>query len=324
VFKVTKSGKETVLYDFCSLPGCADGMFPWDSLVLDAAGNLYGTTQSGGVACNPVPDGCGTVFKVDANGKETVLHSFSGGTTDGQWPYAGLLRDTAGDFYGTTYYGGGTDCDSGFGCGTVFKLDTTGKETVLYSFSPNGAGGQYPNAGVVRDQAGNLYGTTTSGGNYCYDDTYCGVVYKLSRNGKETVLHSFSPAPDGCFPYGTPIIDKSGNLYGTTMGCGSGGLGTVWKVTKNGRESVLHSFAGSDGGKPWAGVIMDEKGNLYGDNVIGGVGDNGTVYELDKKGVLTVLHSFSGPDGGDPTGVLIRDAKGSLYGTAGTVWKLTP
>jgi uncharacterized repeat protein (TIGR03803 family) len=337
VFKVTKSGKETVLYNFCSVSGCTDGASPRGSLVLDLAGNLYGTTYQGGnTSCSP-PGGCGTVFKVDANGKETVLHSFSGGTTDGIWPVAGLVSDAAGNFYGTTFQGGGTGCDFGYGCGTVFKLDTTGKETVLYSFT--GAGGLYPYGGVVRDQAGNLYGTTYSGGNYCDDDQYCGVVYKLSRSGKETVLHFFSPgSTDGCFPLGTPTIDKSGNLYGTTLKCGPEGGGIVWKVGKNGKETVLHGFRGSDGGEPYAGVIMDEKGDLYGDSSVGGASGNGTVYELNKKGVLTVLHGFDGSDGTSPTGVLIRDAKGNLYGTAyaggnsgcvgnagcGTTWKLTP
>jgi uncharacterized repeat protein (TIGR03803 family) len=340
VFKVTKEGKETVLYDFCSVSGCTDGAFPVAGLVLDSVGNLYGTSRSGGdLSCSP-PGGCGTVFKVNANGKETVLHSFSGGATDGIWPLAGLVRDVAGNLYGTTSQGGGTGCDYGYGCGTVFKLSKTGKETLLHSFTYSD--GAYPVGGVVRDQAGNLYGTTYEGGNYCYDDQYCGVAYKLSTSGKETVLHFFSRGDtDGCFPYGTPTIDESGNLYGTTSACGSHGAGTVWRVSKKGKETVLYGFTGPDGSEPYAGVIVDEEGNLYGDTVAGGASGDGTVYELSKKGVLTVLHSFDVSDGNDPEGGLIRDAKGNLYGTTygggdggnsciagsqgcGTVFKVTP
>jgi uncharacterized repeat protein (TIGR03803 family) len=162
-------------------------------------------------------------------------------------------------------------------------------------------------------------------------------VYRLSKAEQLTVLHSFAGGmnhTDGLYPYGTPAMDKNGNLYGTTEEGGSLELGIIWKVSKNGTETVLHNFAGgsSDGANPFAGVIVDAKGNLYGDTAEGGSGANlGTVYELNKKGTLTLLRGFTVPDGASPYGGLIRDAKGNLYGTAlgggsrgyGTVWKLT-
>ena len=176
------------------------------------------------------------------------------------------------------------------------------------------------------DKAGSLYGTTQSGGT-----SGQGVVYKLSKSGFK-VLHSFAGGTtDGCFPWGSVAMDKGGNLYGTATGCGSSNDGVVWKLSKTGKQTVLHSFAGSDGNLPEAGVVMDAKGNLYGDTSGGGANGRGTVYEL-KKGKVTLLHSFTGSDGQTPVGGVILDAKGNLYGTAegggtgsnGTVWSLTP
>jgi uncharacterized repeat protein (TIGR03803 family) len=190
------------------------------------------------------------------------------------------------------------------------------------------------------DTNGNLYGVTENGGGSGNCNSGCGVVYRLSKSGKVTVLHSFAGGTtDGCVPVGTLTADKDGNLYGTTNSCGSSDLGTVWKASK-GKETVLHNFAGgpSDGANPYAGVIMDAKGNLYGDTFVGG-GTGcysqtgcGTVYKLNREGVLTLLHVFVDLDGQLPVGGLIGDATGSLYGTAagggseqcGTVWKLAP
>jgi len=181
VFKMSPAGKEKVLYRFT---GGTDGANPEAGLVRDAAGNLYGTTTyGGGGACqNGSFTGCGTVFKVDKTGKETVLYRFTGGT-DGANPFAGLVRDSAGNLYGTTYQGGNTGCQSQMGgCGTVFKVDTTGKEIVLYSFT-GGTDGETPFAGLLLDAAGNLYGTTAAGGtknkNVCASSG-CGTVFKLT------------------------------------------------------------------------------------------------------------------------------------------------
>jgi len=325
VFKVNKSGKETVLYSFC--PGgypCPSGRYPFAGLVRDKAGTLYGTTYSGGTY------DYGVVFEVDKNGKETVLYSFTGGS-DGRNPVGGLLRDKAGILYGTTGNGGA------YGYGNVFELDKNGKETVLHSFAGGSSDGEYPYyTNLLMDKNGNLYGVTQNGGGATNcGNGGCGVVYKLSKSGTLTVLHSFGgETTDGCYPFGTPAMDKMGNLYGTTNECGASSAGIVWKVSQSGTETVLHNFAGgmSDGANPYAGVIMDAKGNLYGDTDEGGASGDGTVYELNKKGTLTVLHSFAGSDGAYPYDNLIRDAKGNFYGTAseggndsdGTVWKLSP
>src|SRR5439155_2369757 len=175
-------------------------------LIRDSAGNLYGTTCCGGTF------NYGIVFKVDTSGNETGLYSFTGGA-DGASPlYVALLRDGAGNLYGTTQNGGDTSCDPPYGCGTVFKLDSAGNETVLYSFV-GGTDGQYPLAGVIRDASGNFYGTTSRGGS-----AGAGTVFKLNpRTGKETVLYTFQSGPtDGDAPYAGLVMDSTGNLYGTT------------------------------------------------------------------------------------------------------------
>jgi uncharacterized repeat protein (TIGR03803 family) len=315
VFEVDTSGTETVLYGF---QGGTDGAYPYAGLIRDAAGNLYGTTFNGGSS-----DNGGTVFKVDTSGTETVLHNFTGGTTDGCHPEGGLLRDKAGNLYGTTQACGASRY------GTVFKMDTSGTETVLHSFAGGTTDGAYPvYTSLLMDKNGNLYGVTEYGG-----ASGEGVVYMLSSSGTLTVLHNFTGYPDGCYPNGTPARDKKGNLYGTANACGSSNLGIVWKVSKKGTETVLHNFTGypTDGGNPYAGVIIDAKGNLYGDASQGGTSDAGVVYKLSKSKTLTVLHNFTRSDGQFLVGGVIRDGKGNLYGTTygggsysyGTAWKLT-
>jgi uncharacterized repeat protein (TIGR03803 family) len=194
-------------------------------LVRDAAGNLYGTTADGGDPnC-----GCGTVFKLDTSGKETVLHAFTG-MQDGGFPN-GLVQDTAGNLYATTEVGGDPNCASGNGCGTVFKLDPmTGTETVLYAFkgAPDGDG---PLAGVIRDAAGNLYGTTRNGGNTCFGSETCGTVFKVDTTGKETVLHAFTSRAGGEQPSTGLIEDSQGNLYGAIGGGVDRGCGMIYELT---------------------------------------------------------------------------------------------
>jgi uncharacterized repeat protein (TIGR03803 family) len=292
-----------VLYNFTK---GADGGVPVAGLIQDAAGNLYGTTQSGGAY------GHGTVFKLDENGKETVLYSFRGHRRgDGASPYAGLVRDAAGSLYGTTLTGGAS------GGGTIFKVDKTGREAVLYSFTGTGGDGANPYAGLVRDAKGNLYGTTFHGGASGY-----GTVFVLDTSGTETVLYSFSGIPDGANPYDALIRDSNGNLYGTTLSGGASGGGTIFKVDNTGRETVLYSFTGTggDGANPYAGLVRDGEGNLYGTTEWGGAfSDWGTVFELDENGKETVLHSFDKKKGGaNPYAGLVRDVKGNLYGTAST------
>jgi uncharacterized repeat protein (TIGR03803 family) len=247
-----------------------------------------------------------------------------------------VVSDKAGNLYGTTssYFNCG---ENGFG--TIFKVDSMGKKTTLHNFAGYPSDGAYPFGGhLVMDKSGNLYGVTISGGAYG-----AGILYKLSRNGTLTVLHNFgdSSSPDGCFPHGSVLLDTAGDMYGTTYQCGSNNYGTIWKVNRKGKETILHNFAGgmSDGCNPDAGVAGDSKGNLYG--VTEGCGaisyGYGTLYKLSARNKLTLLHSFGGVDGASPIGEVLRTTNGSLYGTTsgggthncggsgcGTVWKYVP
>jgi len=263
IFRVDTTGKETI----SSFRGAAKGGFPYAGLVPDAAGNVYGTTFFGGSGCPPY--GCGTVFKVNSAGKETVLYSFTG-KPDAEYPYAGLVRDSAGNLYGTTINGGAT------GWGTVFKVNSTGKETVLYSFT-GGADGGNPYGTLLGDRAGNLYGTTASGGT-----SGSGTVFKVSSSGAETVLYGFTGGVDGGNPCANLVRDRTGNLYGTTPYGGTSGNGTVFKVSPSGMETVLYSFSGgTDGAQPYDGLVRDTAGNLYGTALGGnGPGYYGTVWKL--------------------------------------------
>ncbi len=206
VFKVDSNGTETVLHTFTS---GADGGYPQAGLIRDLNGDLYGTTSGGG---SPGP---GVVFKLDTTGAETVLYTFTGGA-DGGTPYGGLVRDSAGNLYGSTLQGGVTTGSQGYG--VVFKLDAAGTETVLYTFT-GGSDGASPYAGLVRDSAGNLYGTTYGGGR------------AFGNTGAETVLHTFAGGTGGAKPQAGLIRDAKGNLYGTTVFGGSGGNGVVFKLT---------------------------------------------------------------------------------------------
>ena len=305
----------SVLYEFT---GGADGSDPND-VTRDSAGNLYGTTVGGGTTVY------GTVFKLDTSGKKTILHNFLGGS-DGNAPYGKLVRDSAGNLYGTTEFGGNTSvmCEGSPGCGTVFKISPTGKETILYKFT-GGTDGGMPLAGLWRDSSGNLYGTTSGGGNIgCnYIAIGCGVVFKVTPTGKESVLYAFAGPNDGGYS-GSPVIrDSAGNLYGMTSGYGTNTFGTIFKISPSGKESVLHAFNGTDGAQPWGALIRDSKGTLYGTTYNGGItsdcgGDGcGIVFKLSLTGKLTVLHSFTGgSDGSRPIAGLVEDSKGNLYGTA--------
>jgi uncharacterized repeat protein (TIGR03803 family) len=324
-----------VLYSFTGVP---DGQAPTAGLVLDADGNLYGTTLQGGnynsVSCpSRYNNTCGTVFKVSANGDETILYSFSG-SPDGSNPQSTFIRDAAGNLYGTTVYGGEYSADEG---GTVFKLDPTGKETILHSFPAFEGDGVQPYVGLRRDKEGNLYGTTNGGGSStnCDPGVGCGTVFKIDPTGVEAVLHSFTSNPDGGFPINRLTRDGAGNLYGTTGYGGAYGDGTVFKLDATYTETVLNSFTGSRGGSgldPEAGLVLDTEGNMYGSTCYGGAYDSGTVFKLDTAGKETVLHSFGGGKfSGACPGDLVRDKEGNLYGATyfggasnnGTVFKVS-
>jgi uncharacterized repeat protein (TIGR03803 family) len=335
-----------VLYSFCMPANCADGSQPLAGLIQDSAGNLYGTTQAGGNSnslCS-YGHGCGTVFKVDSAGQQTVLHAFCAETNciDGYYPYADLIEDGAGNLYGTTAYGGAN------GSGTVFKVDNTGQETVLYSFCSTGGSkctdGSAPMSALIEDSAGNLYGTTTFGGAHNF-----GTVFKLDTTNHQTVLYSFCSVgglncTDGYLPSGL-IQDGSGNLYGTTQAGGSSavnsnGGGTAFKLDSTGHLTVLYRFCSepncADGNTPYSGLILDGSGNLYGTTSGGGATNEGAVFKLDSSGHETLVYSFcpaGGTDCGDgisPRAGLIEDAAGNLFGTTfqggefdeGTVFEL--
>jgi uncharacterized repeat protein (TIGR03803 family) len=345
VFKLSPEGKETVLYSFCAQINCTDGDYPAAAVVFDQKGNLYGTTAYGGAHGN------GVIFKLTPEGQATVLYSFCArnGCTDGGVPNAGVILDQKGNLYGTTTYGGATTNNlcGGYGCGVVFKLTPEGKYSVLHSFcaQSNCADGAFPDAGLVFDQKGNLYGTAVQGGAY---NPQAGVVFKLTPKGKETVLYSFcaqNNCADGWEPVAGVIFDGTGNLYGTTIyGGAPHGYGTVFKLTPKGKETVLYSFCVAsycpDGAFPEAGVVRDQRGNLYGTTSEGGGGTSfggaGVVFKVTPKGKETVLYAFCEQnkcaDGELPYAGLVFDPKGNLFGTTffggdyngGAIFKLAP
>jgi uncharacterized repeat protein (TIGR03803 family) len=283
------TGVETVLYSFCVLPNCADGVGPSAGLI-EVKGMLYGTTANGGATDN------GTVFSLDASkGTEKVLYSFCSqqNCADGTVPAAGLIA-VNGTLYGTTPYGGGAGC-GGSGCGTVFSIDPgTGAETVLHSFG-GGTDGSEPFVSLIVAN-GELYGTTIFGGHAgCFGDG-CGTVFSLDPGtGAEAVLYSFcrlKDCPDGALPRAS-LIDVNGTVYGTTgyggrTGCPqTGDCGTVFSVdTTTGVETVLYKFCSrtncADGWAPSAGLIA-VKSVLYGTTTSGGSYNAGTVFALKKK-----------------------------------------
>jgi uncharacterized repeat protein (TIGR03803 family) len=309
-----------------SFTGGATGADPLNGFVTDAAGNLYGTASSGGIYNN------GVAFVVNPKGKETILHKFKGGA-DGSSPQGFLLRDAAGNLYGTTAAGGI------FGAGTVFEITSGLVETVLYNFTghPDGAN---PLAGLTMDSAGNLYGTTAAGGTLGN-----GSVFKLSPPTKlfgkwtEKVLYSFGSGTDGATPVGGVTFDASGNLYGTTSAAGAYGFGTVFQLAPGASwtETTLHNFQNADDGAvPYAGLIADALGNFYGAATEGGVNGGGTIFELapsNGRWNFSIIYSVPGWGiSGSFRNVVLDPASGNLYGTthcdgdynSGTVYALTP
>ena len=341
---------ETVLYNFKN--DGQDGCFPIYGLVVDASGNFYGTTLSGGTW------GVGTAFELSPQSggiwTEAILHSFQIDGQDGMSPYAALIFDTSGNLFGTTGSGGK------YGGGIVFELSQSSgiwSEAILYNFRTNGSDGFGPGGNIVFDKVGNLYGTTANG---LGRTDGLGTVYRLSPlsggHWVERILYAFNGVgKGGRLPSGGLIIDSSGNLYGTTLyggsgnNCraGSGGCGTVFAL-KHGKfgEFTLYSFKdhGGDGRNPYGGLVFDAAGNLYGTMTSGGTGGCpgggcGTVFELAVKTgnhwSEKVLYSFkhNGGDGYFPQCNLLLDLAGNIYGTTlnggsmgnyGTVFEVSP
>jgi uncharacterized repeat protein (TIGR03803 family) len=327
VYGITANGTESVIYNFQG--GASDGAAPSGNLARDKAGNLYGTTQSGGT-CQQYSGNCGTVFKVDASGRESLLYSFQPGTGDGQNPDSGVVLDSAGNLYGPAQGGQ-------FQQGVIFKIDkTTGQESIFYQFGTIPGDGINPFGSLVFDSEGNMYGVAQYGGS-CSSGG--GTLFKITPSGVESTLHSFCVGDvNGATPNGPVALDAAGNIYGVTQQGGDLtcpdsfapgiGCGTVFEETAAGQFSVLHAFAGSpaDGaGDPAVGaggglgVISDVTGNIYGITQYGGGGTglgDGTVFEVTKGTTYKVLHTFQGGtnDGSEPQAPLLF-LSGNLFGT---------
>lgn len=299
---------ENVLWNFCSQPSCTDGEEPTAGMIADGAGNMYGTTSYGGAF------GSGTVFELSPNGSGgwnyNVIYNFCSAENcaDGGVPYSTpLIFDNAGNLYGTGAGGGA------YGYGVVFELSPSGggwTETVLSSFN-QGLGGFSPAYGLAMDNAGNLYGITSWGG-----ENGTGVVYEISPSGNgwtNQVIYNFA-ANDG----GGGLAVNGGNVF--VMG-----YLEVLELSPNGKggwnESAIHTFAGppKDGILAWANPVFDKAGDLYGVTIHGGKFYNGTVFKLTpkKKGKWTEKIINSLTDGSGPEGSVVFDAAGNIYGTTG-------
>jgi uncharacterized repeat protein (TIGR03803 family) len=313
---------ETVLYSFA---GGTDGSDPHGGVVIDSAGNLYGTTVAGGIGGICAGDGCGTVFELSPSGgswTESILYNFTGGN-DGAGPGNGLVFDNAGNLYGTTPNGGK------FSAGTIYKLSPTKtgvwKERVIHAFTGGKDGSNGSLGRLVFDAAGNIYGIAELGGANGF-----GTVYKLapkpSGGWNFATLHAFQGMPDAAFPYGGVVLDSAGNLYGTTYYGGSAGMGTVYQLSQSPfgtwQETVLYSFQGGrDASLPTSTLVFRAGGALYGTSTTGGRPscDCGTVFRLAPHGVgwkESVVHRFGvGHDGQSPNYEVTFDGAGNVYGT---------
>jgi len=321
VFKFTSSGHLSTLYSFCSVglpPNCLDGEFPF-GLVQSTDQYFYGTTNGGGAHGN-----FGTVFKISPTGTLTTLYNFctQSGCMDGQNPYGPLIQASTGLLYGTTSSGGAN------GGGTVFQITPGGTLTTLYHFCSVSAcaDGQFPQAPLIQAGNGNLYGTTTSGG-----ETGAGTIFEITLNGTLTTLYTFS-GPDGRYPWGL-VQGNDGNFYGTTQFGGAvqssapNGSGTIFKLTPKGVLTTLHSFCSepscSDGQFPFTGPVLGSDGSIYGTTTLDGSRGEGTAYQVTTDtGTLTIEHNFcdvrhcSGQSPvQEPSYGLGQDTTGVFYGT---------
>jgi len=315
IYEIDMQGMPKLLYSFT---GKADGSAPESGMVRDAAGNLYGTTFRGGILGGTCPSlgGCGVVYKLGTSGKLTVLHAFTGGA-DGWGPFfPSFTLDGVGNLYGVTGLGGNYagSCAGIPGCGVVFRISLAGKFAVLYTF--NGLGdGSLPRGTLVKDHAGNLYGVTSNGGiqgGSCPRTFGCGVIFKLDSTGKQTILYSFTGGADGTAASAL-VADAAGNLYGGTDDGGTSKLGTIFKLNADGSQTVLYNFTCGNSACGPDSLLLDRAGNFWG---VSGRGD-GSVFKLDGNSNLTLIHAFTGgSDGVQPgSGLLFDSTTHSLFGT---------
>jgi uncharacterized repeat protein (TIGR03803 family) len=328
VFSLSPTGTETVLHTFLGST-YGDGAQP-SGLVLDTKTHvLYGIASGGGVASSACVSGCGTVFSIDGNHKETNLHSFAG-SPDANLPLGNLVLDADGNLYGATFYGGGSAGSAG--PGTIFEINSSGAESLFYVFGPR-ANGTNPNGSFLRDSAGNFIGATTYGGGGSCNNGFlpgCGVIYKVDPAGNEMVLHSFTDKEDGEYP-NSLFEDSAGNIYGKA---GFNNYGDVFEIDTAGDFSVLYNerFAAQIDN-----LILGPSGSFYGTAGGGSSACNGgcgLVFQLTPNGnggwIGKTLHSFSGADGQEPDSLILID--GVLYGATysggasgyGTVFKIVP
>ena len=331
----------TVLHSFTG----TDGAVPWASLIQTSDGTFYGTTVSGGdLSCyGYFGQGCGTAFKMDAEGNLSVLHSFTG--LEGEIPSAPLILGSDSNFYGTTEFGGGSsNClisgqSTPAGCGTAFKMDSLGNISTLYAFSSfSNPEGVAPTAPLLQAIDSNFYGTTLEGGDTSCSGSYgpspttgCGSIFMLDSSGSLTVLHEFT-GTEGAYLSAPLIQVTGGNFYGLTLAGGNlscssyaaPGCGTIFTMTTSGSVTALHSFSGSDGAFPTGALILANDGNFYGATVFGGdlscAGGAqwqgcGVVFNIDATGTFNVLHAFSVSDGAYPGSSLLQASDGYFYGT---------
>jgi len=304
--------------------GSANGEFV-TNLLLANDGNFYGGANDGLVDN-------GFVFKITPDGSFSIIYSFAGGPNDGSFPYGALVQASDGNLYGETVGGGAT------GNGVIYKLTLSGTETVLYSFAGAPGDGSSPN-GLTIGADGNLYGTTLNGGVHPSPNSAfgtSGVFFRMTLAGQETILYSFGATGDGANPYSAMIQGTDGNFYGTTEFGGTDNGGTVFKMTSDGTETILHSF-GAAGDAKWpyrTRVLQASDGNFYGSTSSGGTYDYGAIFKISPSGTETVLYSFNkgneAPYG--PGSSLIQGNDGNFYGTSmgggsydyGTIYQFSP
>ncbi|HKT89170.1 MAG TPA: choice-of-anchor tandem repeat GloVer-containing protein [Candidatus Sulfotelmatobacter sp.] len=289
----------TSLVSFNGTDGANPGL---GSLIQGTDGNFYGTTINGGI------DNAGTIFKISSTGTLTTLYSFCEhlNCSDGQYPYGVLVQANDGNFYGTTYQGGGHNF------GEVYKITPSGTFTTLYSFCAQTSctDGQSPSAGLVQGTDGNLYGTTTN------------TFFKMTTRGALTTLYTFcsqANCADGSDPQGALVQSTNGAFYGTTMSGGANSCGTVFEITTAGKLTTLHTFNNTDGCMPAAALVLAANGNFYGTTSVGGTNNSGTLFKITSAGVLTTLYNFctqtNCTDGGSPHDALVQGTDGNFYGT---------